>query len=92
MDTVLSARVRAAGQELAKPGRWRVALDQLDQAVTQLLATPEFDVELGQTALETLYALYGWVDVMQAHERKQLNRAVLELSTRLMAARGAPKK
>lgn len=83
MNTVLEARVRAAGAEMNKPGRWRVALEQLDQATSQLLAAPELDKQVAELALENLKGLYQWASVMQNHELRQLNTAILQLSTAL---------
>lgn len=83
MNTVLFTRVRAAGAEMNKPGRWRVALDQLDQAVTQLLASPEIDNTTAQLTLDNLYALYQWSGVMQTHELHKLNDAVMRLNAAL---------
>lgn len=83
MNTVLFTRVRAAGAEMNKPGRWRVALDQLDQAVTQLLATAEIDATTAQLMLDNLYALYQWAGVMQSHELHKLNDAVMRLNAAL---------
>lgn len=81
MNTVLEARIRAAGAEMNKPGRWRIALEQLDQATRQILASPEFDEHAAQLTLDNLHALYQWASVMQNHELRQLNHALLELST-----------
>lgn len=81
MDTVLLTRVRAAGAEMNKPGHWRVALNQLDQAVSQLLAAPSLDQATAQVTLENLYALYQWSAVMQGHELTRLNTAVMRLCT-----------
>ena len=83
MNTVLEARVRAAGAEMTKPGRWRVALEQLDQATSQLVAAPELDRQVAQLTLENLQGLYQWASVMQNHELRQLNMAILQLSTAL---------
>ena len=85
MNTVLEARVRAAGAEMTKPGRWRVALEQLDQAASQLLAAPELDEPLARLTLDNLHALYQWASVMQSHELRQLNNAILQLSNALEA-------
>jgi len=83
MNTVLEARVRAASAEMTKPGRWRVALEQLDQAASQILAAPELDEPLARLTLDNLHALYQWASVMQNHELRQLNNAILQLSNAL---------
>jgi hypothetical protein len=83
MNTVLTMRVRAAGAEMSKPGRWRVALEQLEQAVDQLLGSSEFDAETARLALDALYGIYQWTPVMQEHERRRLNATVFALSDRL---------
>ncbi|MBI4670985.1 MAG: hypothetical protein HY741_04880 [Chloroflexi bacterium] len=83
MNAVLEARIRAAGAEMSKPGRWRVALQQLDQATTQILATPELDVHAAELALENLQRLYPWASVMQGHEYHLLNQAVMRLTEAL---------
>ncbi len=85
MNTVLETRIRAAGAEMTKPGRWRVALEQLDQATAQILASPDFDKHAAQLTLDNLHALYQWASVMQNHELRQLNTAILQLSTALQA-------
>lgn len=66
-----------------KPGRWRVALEQLLQATTQILSTPDLDQAAAQLTLDNLRALYQWAGVMQNHELAQLNHAVLQLATAL---------
>jgi hypothetical protein len=81
MNTVLEARVRAAGAEMTKPGRWRVALEQLDQAAGQILAAPEVDKPVAQLTLENLQGLYQWASVMSSQELRQLNTAIIQLST-----------
>src|SRR5258707_11788440 len=58
MNVVLEARIRAAGAEMNKPGRWRVALEQLGQATTQVLTASELDKHAAALTLETLQALY----------------------------------
>lgn len=80
MNTALEMRIRAAGAEMSKPGRWRVALEQLDQATTQILASADLDVHAAQLALENLQLLYQWASVMQNHEYHRLNQAVMRLS------------
>lgn len=80
MNTVLEARIRAAGAEMSKPGRWRVALEQLDQATQQILASPDFDEHAAQLTLENLRTLYQWASVMQNHELRRLNSALLDLT------------
>jgi hypothetical protein len=85
MDTALETRIRAAGAEMTKPGRWRIALEQLAQAAGQILAAPEFDKDAAQLALDNLHALYQWAGVMQRHELKQLNTAILDLTNALEA-------
>lgn len=81
MNTVLETRIRAAGAEMNKPGRWRIALEQLDQATQQILASPEFDEHAAQLTLDNLHALYQWASVMQNHELRRLNNALLQLTT-----------
>lgn len=83
MDTVLEARLRAASAEMTKPGRWRVALRELEQAASQLLASPEADVQGLQLTLDTLMGLYQWANVMQSHELRTLNQTRLKLANAL---------
>jgi hypothetical protein len=85
MNTVLEARVRAAGAEMSKPGRWRLALEQLVQATAQILASPEFDKHTAQLTLDYLHALYQWAGVMSSHELRQLNNAILQLTNALQS-------
>lgn len=80
MNTVLEMRIRAASAEMSKPGRWRVALEQLDQATTQIVAAPETDTECAALALESLQLLYQWASVMSGPEYHRLNRAVMQLT------------
>ena len=87
MNTALEARIRAAGAEMSKPGRWRIALEQMDQATQQILASPEFDEHAAQLALDNVHALYQWASVMQSHELRCLNNALLELTTAFAANR-----
>ncbi len=84
MDTALEARIRAAGAEMSKPGRWRVALEQLDQITNQILALPDVDKETAQLALDQLHALFQWAPVMQSHELRTLNNAILRLNSFLL--------
>lgn len=81
MDTALEARIRAAGAEMTKPGRWRLSLEQLDQLTTQIVTLPDVDRETAQLALDQLRLLYQWAGVMQAHELRTLNHAILQLDT-----------
>lgn len=83
MNAALETRIRAAGAEMNKPGRWRVALEQLDQATQQILASPDLDEHAAQLTLDNLHALYQWASVMQNHELRLLNHAILTLSTAL---------
>ncbi len=83
MNTVLETRIRAAGAEMLKPGRWRIALEQLDQITTQLVATPDMDKHAAQLTLDTLHALYSYASVMQNHELHRLNHNILQLTTAL---------
>lgn len=83
MNTVLETRIRAAGAEMLKPGRWRVALEQLDQATTQILAAPDLDKHAAQLTLDTLHALYAHAGVMQNHELRLLNHLIFQLTTAL---------
>lgn len=83
MNVVLEARIRAAGAEMHKPGRWRVALEQLGQATTQILTASELDKHAAALTLETLQQLYQWASVMSSQELRQLNNAILELSNAL---------
>lgn len=85
MNTALEARIRAAGAEMTKPGRWRLALEQLDQASVQILASPDLDRQAAQLTLENLQALYQWASVMQNHELHRLNSAILQLTNALQA-------
>lgn len=85
MNTALQARVRAAGAEMSKPGRWRLALEQLTQATDQILANPDLDRHTAELTLEYLRALYQWAAVMQSHELRQLNNAMLQLTSALQA-------
>jgi hypothetical protein len=85
VNTVLEARIRAASAEMTKPGRWRIALEQLDQAATQLLGAEDLDREAAQLTLENLQALYQWASVMQNHELHRLTHAILELTNALQA-------
>lgn len=83
MNAALETRIRAAGAEMSKPGRWRVALDQLDQATSQILALPDLDVHAAELALEYLQQLYQWAGVMQNYEYHRLNQAVMRLTEAL---------
>lgn len=83
MNTALEARIRAAGAEMTKPGRWRIALEQLDQAAVQILATPDLDRQAAQLTLDNLQALYQWASVMQNHELHRLNGAIIALTNAL---------
>lgn len=83
MNAVLEARIRAAGAEMNKPGRWRVALEQLGQATTQILTASELDRHAAELTLEYLHALYGWASVMSSQELHRLNNAILELTNAL---------
>lgn len=83
MDTVLEARLRAASAEMTKPGRWRVALQELEQAATQLLASPDAETPSLQLTLDTLIGLYQWASVMQSHELRILNQTRLKLASAL---------
>lgn len=85
MNTVLETRIRAAGAEMTKPGRWRIALEQLDQATTQILASPDLDKHAAQLTLDQLHALYQWASVMQNHELHKLTTAILQLTTALQS-------
>lgn len=87
MNTALETRIRAAGAEMNKPGRWRITLEQLDQATQQILAAPEFDEHAAQLALDNVHALYQWASVMQSHELRRLNNALLKLTTAFAANR-----
>jgi len=80
MNAVLETRIRAAGAEMQKPGRWRVALTQLDQLVAQIRAAPEIDSTSAASVLEHLQQLYQWASVMSSSEYHQLNRAVMQLT------------
>lgn len=90
MNTALETRIRAAGAEMSKPGRWRVALEQLDQATRQILALPDLDVHAAELALEYLQQLYQWAGVMQNHEYHRLNQAVMRLTEALAKNSSAP--
>lgn len=83
MDTVLEARIRAASAEMNKPGHWRIALDQLAQITNQILTATDFDQKAAQLGLDNLQSLYQWASVMQQHELKQLNAAILKLTNAL---------
>ncbi len=83
MNTVLETRIRAAGAEMLKPGRWRVALEQLDQASTQILAAPDLDKHAAQLTLDTLHGLYAHASVMQNHELRRLNHIIFQLNSAL---------
>jgi hypothetical protein len=80
MHSALETRIRAAGAEMSKPGHWRLALEQLTQAATQILASPESDVESAQLALDQLFVLYQWSSVMSSADYHRLNQAVMQLS------------
>lgn len=80
MNTALETRIRAAGAEMSKPGRWRIAFTQLDQATNQILAAPDPDIHAAQTVLENLQMLYQWAPVMQNHEYHRLNQLVMQLT------------
>jgi hypothetical protein len=80
MNTALETRIRAAGAEMSKPGRWRIALSQLDQTTNQILNAPEFDMHAAQTDLENLQMLYQWAPVMQNHEYHRLNQLLMQLT------------
>ncbi|HZQ06874.1 MAG TPA: hypothetical protein VFD70_09875 [Anaerolineae bacterium] len=79
MDTALEIRIRAAGAEMMKPGRWRLAMEQLRQATEQILASPDVDSDTARLALEQWRLLSQWASVMQPHELRQVNHAILEL-------------
>lgn len=66
---------------MTKPGHWRIALDQLTQATTQILSAPEADTHAARMALDQLHMLYQWSSVMQAHELHRLNEAVMQLTS-----------
>jgi hypothetical protein len=85
MNTVLEMRVRAAGAEMSKPGRWRVARQQLLQATEQILADPDPDRSTVRLTLDNLQSLYAWADVMLRDELTQLNAAVMRLHALLYA-------
>lgn len=85
MNTVLEARIRAAGAEMTKPGRWRIALEQLAQAANQILVAPDFDRHAAQLAVDNLHTLYAWTSVMQSHELRQLNTTILQLTIALQS-------
>ena len=87
MNAALEFRIRAAGAEMAKPGRWRIALDQLDQITTQLVTAAETDTHDAQLALEQLQLLYQWASVMSSQDFHRLNRDVMQLSE--LVARGS---
>lgn len=84
MNTVLEARIRAAGAEMNKPGRWRVALQQLTQATEQILSASDLDKHAARLAVDNLQTLYQWASVMQSHELHQLNHSLFELTTALL--------
>ncbi len=86
MNAALEARIRAAGAEMAKPGRWRVALEQLTQVTAQILAAPETDAVCARLTLENLQLLYQWASVMSSAEYHRLNRAVMQLTEYLALA------
>jgi len=65
---------------MSKPGRWRVALEQLEQATAQILAAPEADIACAVLVLEHLQMLYQWASVMSSAEYHRLNRAVMQLT------------
>lgn len=83
MNTALETRIRAAGAEMQKPGRWRIAFEQLDQIAAQLLAAPDLDKHAAQLTLENLHTLYAHAGVMQNHELRHLNLVILQLTTAL---------
>lgn len=83
MNTVLETRIRAAGAEMHKPGRWRVALEQLDQLTAQILASPDLDKHAAQLTLDNLHALYAHASVMQNHELRRLNHLIFQLTNAL---------
>jgi hypothetical protein len=68
---------------MSKPGRWRVAMEQLQQAATQILAMPDLDRSAAELTLENLQALYQWSSVMQSGELRQLNSTILQLTLAL---------
>lgn len=80
MNTALEARIRAAGAEMSKPGRWRLAQEQLHQAASQIVSSAEIDLDCAQLALENLQLLYQWASVMPSHEYHLLNQDVMHLS------------
>jgi hypothetical protein len=86
MNTAVEARIRAAGAEMSKPGRWRIAMSQLEQAAEQILADPETDRHAAELALENLHALYPWAGVMSNQEFHRLNQAVMRLTEYLASA------
>jgi hypothetical protein len=83
MNTVLETRIRAASAEMSKPGRWRVAMEQLEQATSQILASPDIDKSAAQLTLDNMQELYQWTSVMQANELRRLNSAILQLTLAL---------
>lgn len=85
MNTVLETRIRAAGVEMTKPGRWRIALEQLDQATTQILASPDLDKHAARLTLDQLHTLNQWASVMQNHELRKVTSAILQLTTALQS-------
>jgi len=86
MNAALETRIRAAGAEMSKPGRWRVALAQLIQVTAQILAAPEMDRQCARLTLENLQLLYQWASVMSNAEYHRLNRAVMQLTEALASA------
>ena len=79
MNTALETRIRAAGAEMSKPGRWRIAFSQLEQATQQIFGEPDPDLHAAELALEQLQQLYQWAPVMQNHEYHHLNQLVMQL-------------
>ena len=89
MNAVLETRIRAAGAEMSKPGQWRIALSQLEQATAQILASAETDTQAAQLALEHLQLLYQWSAVMSGQEFHRLNHAVMQLTEYIAQADAA---
>jgi hypothetical protein len=80
MNAPLEARIRAASAELAKPGGWHLAIDQLDQIVMQLVGASDPDATTVHLALDQLQILSQWAGVMSPQELRRVNNAILRLN------------
>ena len=78
-------RIRAAVRKCPNPGAGALRWNKSTKPRQQILASPEFDQHAAQLALDNVHGLYQWASVMQSHELRCLNNALLELTTAFAA-------